>query len=69
MSGRLVWAPIVGRAAEIAGGTLMTLRQCFYILVSEGLIPNADSSYKSLSRLTAEARREGWFPSFHRRNA
>jgi hypothetical protein len=42
----------------------MTLRQCFYILVSEGLIPNADSSYKGLSRLTAEARREGWFPSF-----
>jgi hypothetical protein len=42
----------------------MTLRQCFYILVSEGRIPNADLSYKRLSSLTAAARREGWFPSF-----
>jgi hypothetical protein len=61
---RISWAPIIERAAEIAGGTLMTLRQCFYILVSEGLIPNADSSYKRLSSLTAEARRAGSFPSF-----
>jgi hypothetical protein len=42
----------------------MTLRQCFYILVSEGVIPNADKSYKGLSRETARARREGWFPCF-----
>jgi hypothetical protein len=61
---RLCWPPIIERAAEIAGETVMTLRQCFYILVSEGLIPNADSSYKGLSRLTAEARREGSFSSF-----
>jgi hypothetical protein len=61
---RLCWPPIIERAAEIAAGTLMTLRQCFYILVSEALIPNADSSYKNLSRLTAEARRNGWFPPF-----
>lgn len=61
---RLKWPPIIERAAEIAGGSLMTLRQCFYILVSEGTIPNADASYKSLSRLTAEGRRAGWFPSF-----
>jgi hypothetical protein len=60
---RLRWEPIIERAAEVAG-RLMTLRQCFYILVSEGLIPNADSSYKNLSRLTAAARRDGWFPSF-----
>jgi hypothetical protein len=61
---RLRWEPIIERAAEIAGDRLMTLRQCFYILVSEGAIPNVDSSYKSLSRLTAAARRDGWFPSF-----
>ena len=64
MSERLRWGPIVERAAEIASGSLMTLRQCFYILVSEGLIPNADTSYKRLSALTAEARREFRFPSF-----
>ena len=61
---RLNWEPIIEHAAEIAGGTLMTLRQCFYILVSEGALPNADTSYKGLSRLTARARREGWFPPF-----
>ncbi len=61
---RLKWEPIIERAAEIAGGSLMTLRQCFYILVSEAAIPNADTSYKRLSSLSAEARREGWFPSF-----
>jgi hypothetical protein len=55
---------VVDRAAEIAGGALMTLRQCFYILISEGLIPNADTSYKRLSSLTAEGRREDWFPAF-----
>lgn len=64
MSGRIRWAPVIERAAEIASGLVMTLRQCFYVLVSEAAIPNADTSYKSLSRLTAEARREGWFPSF-----
>jgi hypothetical protein len=61
---RLDWPPIIGRAGEIAGSALMTLRQCFYILVMEGAIPNVDSSYKTLSRLTAAARRDGWFPSF-----
>ena len=34
----------IERAAEIAGTSAMTLRQCFYILVSEGLIPNTDVS-------------------------
>ena len=61
---RLSWRPIIERAAEIAGERTMTLRQCFYILVSESVIPNAETTYKSLSRLTAEARRDGWFPSF-----
>jgi hypothetical protein len=31
--------------------------------VSEGAFPNADTSYKGLSKLTAAARRDGWFPS------
>jgi hypothetical protein len=61
---RISWGPIIEHAAEIARGTLMTLRQCFYILVSEGAVPNADTPYKALSRLTAQARRERWFPSF-----
>ena len=42
----------------------MTLRQCFYILVSEGLIPNTTGSYKRLSELSAVGRRESTFPSF-----
>jgi hypothetical protein len=61
---RVSWRPIIKRAAEIAGERKMTLRQCFYVLVSEAAIPNVDTSYKSLSRLTAKARRDGWFPSF-----
>jgi hypothetical protein len=61
----LRWQPIVERAAEIAGSysTAVTLRQLFYRLVSEGLLANTDSSYKTLSARTAEARREGWFPA------
>lgn len=61
---RIRWQPVVERAAEVAASALMTLRQCFYILVSEGAIPNTDTSYKRLSSLTAEGRREGWFPRF-----
>lgn len=61
---RIRWEPVIERAAEVAAGALMTLRQCFYILVSEGAIPNTDTSYKRLSSLTAEGRREGSFPSF-----
>ena len=61
---RLSWLPIIERAAEIvesySGG--VTLRQLFYRLVSEALIPNAESPYKRLSSLTAEGRREGTFP-------
>jgi hypothetical protein len=62
---RISWPPIVERAAAIAGSysTSVTLRQVFYRLVSEHLLPNSDSSYKTLSARTAEARREGWFPA------
>ena len=61
---RLRWEPVIERASEVAGDAPMTLRQCFYILVSEGLLPNSEYSYKRLSDLTAQARREGRFPAF-----
>jgi hypothetical protein len=61
---RIEWKPVVVRAAEIASSysTPVTLRQLFYRLVSEGVLPNKHTFYKTLSARTAEARREGWFP-------
>jgi hypothetical protein len=61
---RLSWPSIVERAAEIVDGYEIgvTLRQLFYRLVSEETLPNLQSAYKGLSRETAKARREGWFP-------
>lgn len=58
------WNSVVKRAAEIvkANEIPMTLRQLYYRLVGEQAIPNKISSYKHLSRKTAQARREGWFP-------
>ena len=55
------WPEVVAHAAEIVNSydTTVTLRQLYYRLVSELLIPNVDSSYKTLSSRTAEARREG----------
>lgn len=63
-AGRTDWTPIVDRAAEIvrAYDTDVTLRQLFYRLVSEQVIPNTSGAYKRLSSLTAEARRQGTFP-------
>jgi hypothetical protein len=60
----LSWPPILERAAAIVRGydTLVTLRQLFYRLVAEELIPNDVSAYSVLSRWTAEARRAGTFP-------
>ena len=62
---RLDWTPILARAADIVDeySIGVTLRQLFYRLVSEGLIPNRQSVYIQLSRLSAEARRAGWFPT------
>jgi hypothetical protein len=61
---RVDWAPILTRAAEIVRSydTSVTLRQLFYRLVSEQLLPNTDTSYKRLSARTAELRRAGGFP-------
>jgi len=59
------WGPVLDRAAAIVESydTLVTLRQLFYRLVSEQLIPNRHTAYKELSKLTAQARRDGWFPA------
>jgi hypothetical protein len=62
---RIEWPAILTRAADIVESydTSVTLRQLFYRLVSEQLLPNTDTSYKRLSALTAQARRDGWFPA------
>jgi hypothetical protein len=62
---KLRWGPIVEHAAQLVQGYQIgvTLRQLFYLLLSDGIIPNTDSAYNSLSRKTAQARRDGWFPA------
>lgn len=40
----------------------MTLRRCYYVLVSKHLIPNSKSSYILLSKLFKKARIEGLLP-------
>lgn len=59
------WTPVLERAVAIVLGydTPPTLRQLYYRLVSEGLIPNREGAYKGLSARTAEGRREGTFPA------
>ncbi|MGW1620513.1 hypothetical protein [Streptomyces sp. NPDC002172] len=63
---RLQWPRIVDRAAGIVtsydevGGC--TLRQAYYRLVSEGLIPHTAPTYRRLSARLAQARREERFP-------
>ena len=61
---RIDWPAIIERAAGIVRSydTSVTLRQLFYRLVSAQVIPNTQGAYKRLSALTAEARRDGWFP-------
>ena len=39
------------------------MRQLFYRLVSDGLIPNRQTHYKTLSAVTAKARRQHQFPN------
>ena len=67
---RINWQSVLVRAAQIVNSydTGVTLRQLFYRLVSEQLIPNKQTTYNTLSARTAEARREGWFPSLVDRN-
>lgn len=65
MATKTDWNQILERAAIIVRSysTSVTLRQLYYRLVSEQLFPNVLSSYKGLSSKTAQARRDGWFPS------
>lgn len=67
---RLDWEAIVAESARIVSSysTGVTLRQLFYRLVSAQILPNSQNAYKGLSRYTARARREGWFPDFIDRN-
>jgi hypothetical protein len=62
---RIAWAEVVERAAEIAGSysTRVTLRQLFYRLVAEHVLPNLLNAYKGLSSYTADLRRDGTFPA------
>ncbi|MGW6574928.1 hypothetical protein ACWGAN_22575 [Streptomyces sp. NPDC054945] len=59
---RLQWPRIVARAADIVtsydevGGC--TLRQAYYRLVVEGLIPHTAPAYRRLSARLTQARRE-----------
>src|SRR5262249_49539606 len=64
VSERIGWPVIIERAAAIVRSynTSVTLRQLFYRLVSEQLLPNSQTAYKGLSARTAEARRQGGFP-------
>lgn len=62
---RLRWPEILAEAATIVAGydTGVTLRQLFYRLVAAELLPNNRIAYQTLSRVTAEARRQGRFPA------
>ena len=62
---RIDWSLILPKAAGIVSSydTGVTLRQLFYRLVAAELLPNTTAAYKTLSRQTAEARREGDFPA------
>lgn len=62
---RTDWGHVLDRAYDIVESydTGVTLRQLFYRLVSEELIPNTTVAYKTLSSRTAAARRDGTFPA------
>ena len=62
---RLEWDAIVRQAAAIVRGydTSVTLRQLYFRLVAAGTLPNSTTAYKTLSSVTAEARRRGTFPA------
>jgi hypothetical protein len=55
---------ILDKAAEMVreSETGVTLRQLFYMLVSEGIIENTRGNYTALSSTSAIARRDGIFP-------
>lgn len=60
------WQPVLARAIEIMKSLDLepSLRQVYYRLMGERLIPSTKSAYTVFSRTSAKGRREGWFPSF-----
>lgn len=64
MTERIRWGHVISTARGIVESydTPVTLRQLFYRLVAQLLIPNKRSAYTRLSSVTAEARRNGEFP-------
>jgi hypothetical protein len=62
---RLAWSAIVEVAAGIVRSydTGVTLRQLFYRLVAVEILPNTRVAYSTLSKVTAQVRREGTFPA------
>lgn len=61
---RLSWPDIVAAARAVVTryDTPVTLRQLYYVLGSEGVIPLTAPTYRRLSARLAEARRAGDFP-------
>jgi hypothetical protein len=61
---RTDWECVLGEARDIVESydTQVTLRQLFYRLVAAQLLDNTLGAYKGLSRVTAQARRDGEFP-------
>ncbi len=59
------WKTILAQAAGIIVGydTGVTLRQLFYRLVAAEILPNNRTAYQTLSRVSAEARRQSTFPA------
>lgn len=66
-AGIIDWNVVIDRARETVESydTMVTLRQLYYRLISDPSLglPNKKSIYKTLSAKTAQARREGEFPS------
>lgn len=58
------WKPVLSDASSWVSSQpyAVTLRQVFYHLVATGLIPNRQSTYKTLSAKTADLRRVDEFP-------
>ncbi|MFK0160721.1 hypothetical protein ACIQVK_52900 [Streptomyces sp. NPDC090493] len=61
---RVRWSEVEERARAVVAeyGGEVTLRQCWYRLISAGALPNRASMYRRLSSHLARARREGRFP-------
>ncbi len=59
------WKAILAQAAGIIADydTGVTLRQLFYRLVAAEILPNSRTAYQTLSKVSAEARRQGTFPA------